>query len=168
MTKAIWNGAVLAESSATIVIEGNHYFPPDAVKQEYLQPSAQHTVCGWKGTAIPHGGLTMASLSEEQVARFRREGYLLVENLLDPAEDLDPIIAEYTGVLDRLASDLYTRGAITSTYRELPFGQRLVEIYRASGNVHAQYFDFSLPQAGISEDTPLWVGPAVFNTLRNE
>ena len=43
MAKAIWNGVVLAESDATIVIEGNHYFPPDAVKREYLVETQTHT-----------------------------------------------------------------------------------------------------------------------------
>jgi uncharacterized protein (DUF427 family) len=51
MAKAIWNGAVIAESDRTVVVEGNHYFPPDAVKAEHLSPSATHTTCGWKGEA---------------------------------------------------------------------------------------------------------------------
>jgi len=51
MAKAIWNGAVIAESSDTIVVEGNHYFPPSAVNKEYLKDSSTHTVCHWKGTA---------------------------------------------------------------------------------------------------------------------
>jgi uncharacterized protein (DUF427 family) len=51
MTKAVWKGAVLAESDATIVVEGNHYFPPETVKREHFRPSESHTVCGWKGTA---------------------------------------------------------------------------------------------------------------------
>jgi uncharacterized protein (DUF427 family) len=49
--KAVWNGAVLAESERTVVIEGNHYFPPDSLRKEHFKPSATHTVCGWKGTA---------------------------------------------------------------------------------------------------------------------
>ncbi|MBS1787118.1 MAG: DUF427 domain-containing protein [Acidobacteria bacterium] len=49
--KAIWNGEVIAENNETIVVEGNHYFPPSAIKQEFFQPSETHTVCGWKGTA---------------------------------------------------------------------------------------------------------------------
>ena len=49
--KATWNGTVLAESDRTIVVEGNHYFPPEAVKGEFFRPSETHTVCGWKGTA---------------------------------------------------------------------------------------------------------------------
>jgi uncharacterized protein (DUF427 family) len=49
--KAIWNNAVLAESDQTIIIEGNHYFPPDAIKEEHFRESSTHTVCPWKGTA---------------------------------------------------------------------------------------------------------------------
>lgn len=51
MARATWNGTVIAESSETVVVEGNHYFPPSAVKQDLLRPSETHTVCGWKGTA---------------------------------------------------------------------------------------------------------------------
>jgi uncharacterized protein (DUF427 family) len=49
--KATWNGTVLAESDDTVVVDGNHYFPPDALKKEHFKPSGTHTVCGWKGTA---------------------------------------------------------------------------------------------------------------------
>ena len=51
MPRATWNGTVLAESDRCLVVEGNQYFPPDALKREYLRPSDTHTVCGWKGTA---------------------------------------------------------------------------------------------------------------------
>jgi uncharacterized protein (DUF427 family) len=49
----MWNGALLAEAprEAVEIVEGNVYFPPDAIKSEFFQPSASHTVCGWKGTA---------------------------------------------------------------------------------------------------------------------
>ena len=49
--KAIWNDTVLAESDETIVVEGNHYFPPEAINQRYFHDSSMHTVCPWKGTA---------------------------------------------------------------------------------------------------------------------
>ena len=49
--KAIWHGAVIAESPHTLVVEGNHYFPPDSVRGDYLRQSSTTTVCGWKGTA---------------------------------------------------------------------------------------------------------------------
>ena len=51
MARAIWNGAVIAESGTTVQVEGNHYFPPGAVNRDFLRDSATHTVCGWKGTA---------------------------------------------------------------------------------------------------------------------
>lgn len=51
MTRAIWNGIVLAESDACEVVEGNQYFPADAVKKEHLRPSEKQTTCSWKGTA---------------------------------------------------------------------------------------------------------------------
>jgi uncharacterized protein (DUF427 family) len=49
--KAIWNGQILAESDKTIVVENNHYFPPDAIKKEFFQGSNTHTTCSWKGVA---------------------------------------------------------------------------------------------------------------------
>ncbi len=49
--KAIWNDTVIAESDDTIVVEGNHYFPAEAIKPEYFEPSASTTFCGWKGSA---------------------------------------------------------------------------------------------------------------------
>jgi uncharacterized protein (DUF427 family) len=51
MAKATWNGAVLAESDRYEMVEGNVYFPPEALRREHVRESATHTVCGWKGTA---------------------------------------------------------------------------------------------------------------------
>ena len=49
--RATWNGAVIADSADTIVVEGNHYFPIADVKQELLRPTETHTTCHWKGLA---------------------------------------------------------------------------------------------------------------------
>ena len=49
--KAVWNGVVIAESDHTVVVEGNHYFPADSVKREFLRESDTHTTCPWKGIA---------------------------------------------------------------------------------------------------------------------
>lgn len=49
--KAEWKNQVIADSDNTIVVEGNHYFPPLSVKREFLQPSNTHTTCPWKGEA---------------------------------------------------------------------------------------------------------------------
>ncbi|MFQ5694637.1 MAG: DUF427 domain-containing protein [Terriglobia bacterium] len=51
MPKAIWEGVVLAESNDTVVVEGNHYFPPESLKREHLEASGQTSICPWKGTA---------------------------------------------------------------------------------------------------------------------
>ena len=49
--QAVWNGTVVAESEDTVVVEGNHYFPRSAIRQELFTSSETHTVCPWKGTA---------------------------------------------------------------------------------------------------------------------
>ncbi|WP_286755994.1 DUF427 domain-containing protein [Roseivirga sp. UBA838] len=49
--KAIWNNQILAESNDTIVIEGNHYFPPQSINETFFKPSNTHTHCPWKGEA---------------------------------------------------------------------------------------------------------------------
>jgi len=51
LMKATWNNTTIAETDDTVVVEGNHYFPPESVKQEFLQPSTKHTTCPWKGEA---------------------------------------------------------------------------------------------------------------------
>lgn len=49
--KAIWNNQVIAESNQTLQLEGNHYFPAEAIKKEFFTPSETHTTCPWKGVA---------------------------------------------------------------------------------------------------------------------
>ncbi len=51
MAKAVWKDVVLAESDQTIVVEGNHYFPPSSVNMQYFTDSSTHTTCPWKGVA---------------------------------------------------------------------------------------------------------------------
>lgn len=51
MPRAIWHGKVIAESDSFETVEGNVYFPPNALHREHLRPSSEHTVCPWKGTA---------------------------------------------------------------------------------------------------------------------
>lgn len=51
MIRATWNGAVIAESQRTTIVEGNHYFAPEDVNADFLVKSDKHTLCAWKGTA---------------------------------------------------------------------------------------------------------------------
>lgn len=52
--QAVWNGTVLAESERTVVIEGHHFFPPEDIDFDYLEPSDKQTACYWKGVASYH------------------------------------------------------------------------------------------------------------------
>ena len=107
----------------------------------------------------------MRVLTAAQKEQFEAEGYLLVEDLLDPARDIQPILDEYAEVLDGIANKLYAEGTIGSAYASLPLIERLVAVCAESGQNFPQHFDFSLPQTGIKTDTPMHVGPAVFHTL---
>lgn len=109
----------------------------------------------------------MTVLTQSQVDSFFEQGYLVLEEVVDTAEYLDPLVEEYEDRLDQLANDLFAQGKIASTYSDLPFGRRLTRIYAETGQVFAQYFDFSLPFKGVTADTPGHFGPAVFNLLRN-
>ena len=51
MAQAVWEGMVIAESDDCVIVEGNHYFPPEAVNMSFLQQAEGTTVCGWKGMA---------------------------------------------------------------------------------------------------------------------
>ena len=68
-------------------------------------------------------------LTADQLRRFERDGYLLVKGVLDPAESIDPLIAEYEGVLDRLAHDLHQTGGdrldVRRTELQRPYGSHL-------------------------------------------
>ena len=52
MARAMWNGEVIAQSDSYEKVEGNVYFPPEAIRREYLHPCERTSVCRWKGTAL--------------------------------------------------------------------------------------------------------------------
>ena len=106
--------------------------------------------------------------SSDQLSRFQRDGYLLVEGVLEPAAGVDPLFAEYAEVLDRLARELHARGELASTYADLAFAERLIRIYRDTGRDHSRYFDPSLMTSGVTPETPFWAGPAVFRIITHE
>jgi uncharacterized protein (DUF427 family) len=65
MARAVWNGAVIAESDRTETVEGNLYFPPDAVNRAYLRESTTHTQCPWKGTASYYDVVVNAQVNRD-------------------------------------------------------------------------------------------------------
>jgi uncharacterized protein (DUF427 family) len=67
--RAVWNGTVLAESDDTVVVEGNHYFPPESLRRQYLAAGRTHSVCPWKGVASYYT-VTVGGLSNPDAAWF--------------------------------------------------------------------------------------------------
>ena len=63
--KATWNDTVVAESDKTVVVEGNHYFPPETIIREYFQPSTTHTTCPWKGEASYYNVVANGETNED-------------------------------------------------------------------------------------------------------
>jgi len=110
----------------------------------------------------------MVTVNKTLTEQFSEQGFVKVESVLDPETVLDPIIAEYHGVLNSLAADLFDDGKISSEFSDLSFDERLIKIYQETGQAYNQYFDFSLPFQGVRSDTPFWAGPAVFNAFTNE
>src|SRR5574341_67681 len=109
----------------------------------------------------------MRMLTPGQMRQFEEEGYLVVEDVLDPQHDIAPVMAECEAVLDGIAGSLVAEGAIPSAYAGMPFPDRLIRICVESGRNFPQHFDISLPQTGVHPDTPIHVGPAAFGLLTN-
>ena len=109
----------------------------------------------------------MPTLTAEQLDHFETFGFLAVDEVFDHEEVINPVMDEYAEVLDTLANELHAQGVIAGAHADLPFAERVCQVYVESQKVHAQYFDFSLPQKGIKSDTPFWAGPAVFDALTN-
>ena len=61
---------------------------------------------------------------------FDEQGFVVLEGVLDPAEDIQPVVDEYEDLLDRLSRDWHQEGKLSSTFEDLPFGKRLTEVAR--------------------------------------
>ncbi len=107
----------------------------------------------------------MIKLTDQQLTQYETDGYVVLRGLLDPETHFRPVLNEYEEVLDALVRSLHAQGKIPTTYRDLGFEERLTKVYAESGEVHSQWFDFSLPQKDIVADTPFWFGPEVFKLL---
>ena len=88
--KVIRGDVILAESNDTIVIEGNHYFPPDAINKEYFQKSDTHTTCPWKGQASYYN-IIIGETVEPDAAWYYPEPK-------DAANQIKDYVAFYKGV----------------------------------------------------------------------
>ena len=105
-------------------------------------------------------------LTGEQTAFLEQNGYLVVENVLDPHTVIAPIEAEYGALIDGLYDDWFANGRVTTAPAGLSFHDKLMIAYRA-GCDWFQPIDISLPGDNIRADTPMHFGPAVFNMIVN-
>ena len=88
--RAVWNDTTIAESDETVVVEGNHYFPPESVRSECLQPSEKHSTCPWKGTASYYHVLVKAEVNEDSAWTYAEPK--------EAARNIKNYIAFYRGV----------------------------------------------------------------------
>ena len=79
---ATWNGATIAESDKTVVVEGNHYFPPGSVRKEFLQASSTTSRCPWKGRARYYS-LVVDGKTNEDAAWYYPEPSTAAANIKD-------------------------------------------------------------------------------------
>ena len=106
----------------------------------------------------------MISLSD--VDLFRKQGYLVVENLLEE-ETLDNIKAEYAALMDRLYDGWAAEGKVSKPSPEMDFWDKLDVAFRGGFDWY-QPFDISLPHDGITDETPMHHGPAVFDMVTHK
>ncbi|MEM7463439.1 MAG: phytanoyl-CoA dioxygenase family protein [Pseudomonadota bacterium] len=105
-------------------------------------------------------------LNAEQLEFYNKEGYLVVDDVLDQATVVDPVRSEYAAILDSLYEEWYCEGLVERSPDGLDFHQKLLAAYEAECDWF-QPMDISLPGDRIHADTPMHFGPAVFDLLRN-
>lgn len=74
--RAMWNDTVLAESDDTVVVEGNHYFPMESLRQEYFVPSDRRTLCPWKGVASYRSVSVDGEVNRDAAWEYKRPSIL--------------------------------------------------------------------------------------------
>ena len=105
-------------------------------------------------------------LDSEQIMAFRRDGYLVVEDLISPAVR-HAVVAEYTDLMDRLYAEWRQRGQVPELAPDATFWDKLDAAVQAKIEWY-QPFDISLPADGITAETPMHFGPAVFDMITSD
>ena len=90
MARATWNGVTIAESDDTVVVEGNHYFPAEAVKKEHLQESSMRSTCPWKGVASYYHVVVAGQVNEDAAWYYPEAS--------EAARDIEGRVAFWRGV----------------------------------------------------------------------
>ncbi|MGV9864712.1 phytanoyl-CoA dioxygenase family protein [Rhodococcus koreensis] len=109
-----------------------------------------------------------SGVDETEILKFHNEGFLVVEDIIDVEEYLDPMVRDFDARLTELCADLFAKGEISSMWEDEPFQYRLTHLYQETGKSWAQYFDCSLPlRRQTAADEPCFFPPSVFNLLRH-
>lgn len=106
-------------------------------------------------------------LSETQLEHFSSQGYVVAEDVLDPTRDFEPLLADYSELLDKVARAMLSRGEIDDYDPLGSLQERLIEIIGQVGQMYIQPFDISLPQKGIETDTPMYLGKPAFALIKH-
>ena len=107
----------------------------------------------------------MPVITDQDLDCYEERGYVVIRGLLDPELDLAPVIAEYDALLDSLVQQWVEEGRMIDTYAGLPFTERILKVVMDAAPAYDLHFDISLPQAAVTEETPMHHGPAVFDLL---
>ena len=110
----------------------------------------------------------MDGIDMDLKSQLERDSYVIVEDVFDPSTDFSPLYEEWTVILDDIVGRLTADGALSSSFEQLPFEQRLVAVTEESGQQISGHFDISLPQRDIRSDTPVSAGPAAFRLLTKD
>ncbi len=105
-------------------------------------------------------------LSREQLDHFHNKGYLVVENLVDD-RTLEALREEYAELMDRLYGQWETDGLVEPASSDMSFWEKLDRAYKGGFDWY-QPMDISLPHHDIAADTPMHIGPAVFDLIRHK
>lgn len=111
--------------------------------------------------------MAAVEITPAMFSQFEEQGYLVVEDLFDIERDLAPVVEDYSRKLDDLCERWMAEGKLHDSHRDLPFGKRLTRIAAEAGLDWANHFDISLPQSGVTMQTPIHMSEPVFNLLRH-
>ena len=109
----------------------------------------------------------MVTAEKTLLDEYLDQGYVVVRDLLDPVEDLQPVLDEYAEVLDALMDRLFEEGRVSSAFSELSFGDRVSKLISETGTAYYGHFSPKSSVKGMKAGEAVHLGPAVFQLFRN-
>ena len=104
-------------------------------------------------------------LTDPQLEQFRKQGYVIAEEVFDPEVDFRALKQDYSDILDGIAAKMLCHKKIQSYTSRDSFSKRIIDVVRQAGDLPWQPFDISLPQKPLTPDTSMYLGTAAFDIL---